>query len=132
MRKYKLGSFPDHDLQKYRYLKKFALRKHYPQFAVPSISLEVVLVDVPADNSPGLIFTFFGVTDLKVGDLNGGTASAVDIRDISSWQEDGANFQVKDTEGHWFTLNCDDLDVRAQAGSAAAELQLAEAASAAR
>lgn len=123
--KFKLSSINSRELAKYRYLKTFALQRLHPEAQVPTNTLEVLLTDGPEEDRDSLSFTFFGVTDLRVVDLNAWLASAIQIDDISAFQLEGSNFRVTDTENAWFSLNCEDLDVRVQASSDPSQMQLA-------
>ncbi|GAB7129756.1 hypothetical protein JCM19000A_42640 [Silvimonas sp. JCM 19000] len=90
----------------------FTVRKLYTEEGVPACNVEMSLTAHQGEEGYALGIVFLGVTNLKVGNLNGLLASVIDISDISAWGLVGARYKAVDVEAACFSLNCQDFETR--------------------
>lgn len=106
----KLEAFKSLENGKFKFLKSFAVGKLYTEEGVPTCNLEISLTAHQGEAGYALRVVFLGVTDLKVGNLNGLLASVIDISDISTWGLEGVRYKAVDVEAACFSLNCQDFE----------------------
>ncbi len=95
---------------KFKFLKRFFLIKVDSEAGVPTSNIEIYLTEKPQVDTGGLYARFHGVTELKIGDLNGLLSSVIIVSDISSRGLEDVRFKVTDIEAGCFSFLCMDFE----------------------
>lgn len=93
--------------KEFGYLESINLSRNIKEDGCSDYSLNIVLKGYPFyEGDQTLILTFWGVRNLKIGDLDGLLKLLFSITDISESQMEGIKYRVKEDENELFSFYC--------------------------
>ncbi|MBK7759688.1 MAG: hypothetical protein IPN01_25275 [Deltaproteobacteria bacterium] len=97
---------------RFRYLESVELHRVLDDDYDGTYSLSITLLAKPRASSERARFDFSGVTDFKIGDLNGPLCLLFEIRDESHRQLENLRFRVVESEEEAFKFWCRDFEFK--------------------
>ena len=95
----------------FRFLKSLAFSRDVSPHGSSHYGVEVVLSSGSEEADGMLRLLCTGVTDIKVGDINGTVSVLLSIHDIKAQQLEGMNYRVGETENDLFSFACEGFEV---------------------
>jgi hypothetical protein len=110
MTKSKIELYESAAYGRYRFLSKLSLQREFSEDRRVSTSLELELLDEAVPAGKKLWLRASGVSDLKVGNLNGIDGILLVVRGISAHQLEMARYRITDEETQTVAFNCHEFD----------------------
>jgi hypothetical protein len=96
-------------VSRFCHLKSLHLDREITENGYSGCKIEMCLCSAENTELACLNLQFLGATDIKINDVEGMFAILIEINDISSWQREGINFSVSDSENDTFSFCCADF-----------------------
>ncbi|MDO3623199.1 hypothetical protein [Ralstonia pseudosolanacearum] len=101
-----IEKFIDLNPSSYRFLKAISFARSITEEECSCYDVEIVLCKISHGKVEDLTIRCVDALDVRVGGIEGMFGMQLEIEDISSWQNEGANFKVSEHENNAISFNC--------------------------